>query len=187
MIPKRDECLKILREHDVPEHIISHSLTVERVALFIAEEVNAALDKEDSRLDNDLISAGALLHDIAKVKAMETGEHHGMLGGKMVREIGFPEVADLVEQHIRLRSYDKNGRISEAEVINYADKRVTHDDVVTLSHRFSDIRRRYGKNSDEIFDRIDKTMELTLIIERKIFDVIPIDPDDLVKMLELTD
>ncbi len=184
MIPNRDECIEILREHDVPEHIIGHSLTVERVALFIAKEINGALGTNEPRLNRELISAGALLHDIAKIKAMETGELHGILGGKMVREMGFPEVADLVEQHVRLRSYDKNGRISETEVINYADKRVTHDEVVTLSDRFSDIRHRYGKNSDEIFERIDKTMELTMIIEKKIFDIVSFDPDDLAELMK---
>lgn len=187
MIPKREKCLKILRERGVPEHIISHSLEVERVALFIARGINGSDRSGVPMLDYDLISAGALLHDIAKIEAMDIGEHHGKLGGEVVREMGYPKVADLVKQHIRLDSYDMDGTVSEAEVINYADKRVTHDRRVTLSERFSDIRRRYGKDSDEILARIEKTRELTQIIEKKIFDRLPFHPDDLVNKMKLID
>ncbi len=185
MIPNRETCLKILRENGVPEHIINHSLTVERVALFIAREINTITNRDDNKLDYDLISAGALLHDIAKIKAMEEGEHHGELGEKMVKEMGFPKVADSVKQHIRLDSYDKMGEITEEEVINYADKRVTHDSVVSMSERFSDIRHRYGKDSRVILARIEKSRKLTLIIEERIFEGLPFTPDDLLILMEL--
>jgi uncharacterized protein len=187
MIPKRETCLKILRENKVPEHIINHSLTVEKVALFIAREINVATNRDGNKLNYDLISAGALLHDIAKIKAIEKGEHHGELGGKMVKEMGFPKVADSVKQHIRLDSYDKMEEITEVEVINYADKRVTHDIVVSMSERFSDIRHRYGKGSRIIFARIEKSRKLTLIIEERIFEVLPFKPDDLLKQMESID
>ena len=187
MIPKRKTCLKLLRENKVPEHVINHSLTVEKVALFIAREINLATNRDSNKLDYDLISAGALLHDIAKIKAMEIGEHHGELGGEMVKKMGFPKVADSVKQHIRLDSYDKMGEITEAEVINYADKRVTHDSVVSLSERFSDIRRRYGKGSGIILARIEKSRKLTLIVEERIFEALPFTPDDLLKKMESID
>ena len=185
MIPTRETCLKILRENEVPEHIINHSLTVERVALFIAREINMASNRNDHKLDYDLISAGALLHDIAKIRAMENGDHHGKLGGKMVKKMGFPKVADSVKQHIRLDSYDKMGGITEVEIINYADKRVTHDSVVSMSERFSDICQRYGKDSRVILARIEKSRKLTLIIEERIFEGLPFTPDDLLKLIEL--
>ena len=187
MIPKRETCLKILRENGVPEHVINHSLAVEKVALFIAREINLAANRDGNKLNYDLISAGALLHDIAKIKAMENGEHHGKLGGKMVRELGFPKVSDSVKQHIRLDSYDKIEEITEVEIINYSDKRVTHDSVVSMSERFSDICHRYGKNSRIILARIEKSRELTLILEEKIFLSLPFKPDDLIKLMDSID
>jgi hypothetical protein len=45
-----------------------------------------------------------------------------------------------VGQHVRLNSFD----VDEAMVVNYADKRVMHERVVSLTRRFLDLMERYG-------------------------------------------
>jgi hypothetical protein len=68
--------------------------------------------------------------------------------------------------------------ISEEEVVNYADKRVQHDQIVTLEERFSDLKNRYGKDQSG-FLQLEQLKKATFEIETKIFSILEIDPKDL--------
>ena len=63
-------------------------------------------------------------------------------------------------QHVRLNSYD----LDEAMVVNYADKRVMHDRVVSLTRRFLDLMERYGTD-DQRRERILMHHQTCLHIE----------------------
>ena len=66
----------------------------------------------------------------------------------------------------------------EVHIINYADKRVRHDTVVSLEERFIDLVERYG-SSPERRVRIGQMREATLELEGNIFRRIDSTPDDL--------
>ncbi|MBN2224567.1 MAG: HDIG domain-containing protein [Deltaproteobacteria bacterium] len=180
MIPIRSDCLAALREYGVPDNIIGHSIVVERVALFLADELTHAGNVTDPAL----VSAGALLHDIAKMRGLREGKPHGELGAEVAEELGFIEVSPIVGQHVRLVEYADNGRIDEAKLVNYADKRVNHEQIVTLDERFDYLLDRYGSASSEAGERIGQMKRLTKAIEKQIFARLEIAPGDIKRLIE---
>jgi uncharacterized protein len=180
MIPTRSECLAVLKEHGVPGNIVGHSIVVERVALFIGGQLILA----GNELDEALLSAGALLHDVAKMRGLQEGRPHGELGAAATNDLGFVEVSSIVGQHVWLSDYADNGAIDEAKLVNYADKRVNHEEIVTLDERFEYLFVRYGSASDEARRRIAEMKRLTENVERQIFARLPIAPGDLKRLIE---
>ena len=81
--------------------------------------------------------AGALLHDIAKTLCIKTGCQHARVGQQILEDLGFPELGQLVGEHVVLinQNYENNalGIFTATEIVNYADKRVRHDQVVPLT------------------------------------------------------
>lgn len=175
MIPDRSECLKILEQEKVPAHIVAHSELVARVAA----AVGALLLEKGQPLDPGLLLAGALLHDISKMRTIENGGNHALLGGERVAELGYPELSPLVARHVDLGEWDRHGPVTEAELVNYADKRVKHSEVVPLRERFDDLLTRYGK-TDFARERISAHRETLLLVEEKIVAILG---DDSHKLL----
>jgi len=77
----------------------------------------------------------------------------------------------VIGQHGRLKELELN----EALLVNYADKRVMHDRVVSLPRRFVDLLDRYGTN-DERRERILKQFGTTLEVERLVCEASGLDP-----------
>ncbi len=173
-IPDRRECYRLIGESGMLDHIVAHSLQVCRVALLLADGLRAT----GADLDRPLIRAAALLHDITKTRSLETGERHGETGSDFLAERGFPEVADIVRQHVRLDRYAEDGSITAAEVVNYADKRVLHDLVAPLDQRLGYILERYGADP-EARDRIRRVWDLTLALEAKLFRPLSFSPAEI--------
>ncbi len=73
------------------------------------------------------------------------------MGAGILEELGYPHVAQVVREHVHLDDNIMDPRpLREAEVVNYADKRVLHDAVVTLEERFADLKVRYGRTSEAL-------------------------------------
>jgi len=161
--------------HMLPQ-ILRHSELVTQVALFIADKLN----EEGRNIDLSLVQAGALLHDIAKTQCFETKGNHAEEGGALLVSLGFPAVAGIVRQHIRLdeRPYNPN-QVTEEELVNYADKRVKHEEVVDLKERFRDIGERYRGKFPDLEEGLKEAFEKTRLIEKKIFTIIRISPKDI--------
>jgi len=170
-IASRTECLELLQRFDMPHHIRRHSLLVTEVALFLGTGLNG----NGSRLDLRLIEAAAILHDIGKIDSLETGEDHAVLGAKMLDGIVHPSIAGVVREHISLDSSQVTGPITESLIVNYADKRVRHDQVVSVQDRYQDLIARYAKApSHEQFLR--RKLGLYVELERTIFSHLAIAP-----------
>ncbi|MEA1867191.1 MAG: HD domain-containing protein [Thermodesulfobacteriota bacterium] len=137
----REKCLALLQKYRVPKHIVAHSLRVAQVGVFISAHLKMA--GED--LDIGLVEAGGLLHDITKMDSVHTRRNHALSAFKLLDSLGYHAVADIARQHVRLdRSIKHAPVITEALLVNYADKRVKHTSIVTLSERFEDLLIRYG-------------------------------------------
>ena len=158
------------------DHIVAHSLRVCQVALVLAD----ALGNSGHDLDRNLIQAGALLHDITKTRSFETHENHAETGGRLLEDLGYPAVASIIRQHVRLDVYaTASGRcLNEAVFVNYADKRVLNDNVVSLARRMQYITERYCKSAEDMH-RISLLWERTRELERQIFSNLAFSPDDL--------
>lgn len=122
-IPTVEECYRLMCDMKMMDHIVVHCIQVCRVATFLTDHLNA----HHNRLNYQLIQAAALLHDITKTRSFKTEENHALTGGQYVVKAGYPEVSELVRQHVRLDVYPNPVVLGEVEIISYADKRVLHD------------------------------------------------------------
>ena len=121
-------------------NIIDHSIQVKNVSEAIYKHI---IDKTNISLE--LLIASALLHDIAKTESIhENKMRHDLLGGEILRNLGFDEIAVIVENHVIFKDFDEAGPLTEKDIIYYADKRVMHDKVVTIDARVEDLATRYG-------------------------------------------
>ncbi|HID28443.1 MAG TPA: HDIG domain-containing protein [Desulfobacterales bacterium] len=165
-------------------HIVRHSKLVTDVALLIARELNS----RGQHLDLTLVEAGALLHDITKTICITTKQNHAETGAELLISLGYPGVANVVRQHICLDSgsSDPNG-VSEAELINYADKRVKHEEVVDIEERFRDVFERYVEKVPSLRARFEAVLLETQLLEQKIFSIIDIAPEQINEILSNRD
>ncbi len=179
-IPDKQECLKIIKDNKMMDHIIRHSLMVRTVAGFLCSN----LIKTFPQLNIELTRAAGLLHDITKVKSFKTGEKHSETGAALIKSLGFPETGDIIRQHVFLDNYDTLPPVTEAEIINYSDKRVLHDKAVPLDERLDYIYKRYVTNK-EFIKHFDLMKSNTYLLEKKIFSYLDFKPDDLPGLLPL--
>ena len=149
-LPTREIAFDLLKELKVPYQVRKHSLKVAEKALEIAESVTKA------SINTDLIEIGALLHDIGRSKTH--GFKHALIGGKILKERGFPEsLSKICETHI-LGGLDKEDAkevglperdyipISlEEKIICLADKLTAGTKEVTIEQRFRNWFSKYGK------------------------------------------
>lgn len=93
-----------------------------------ADELCAALREKGLSLDAETVHAAALLHDLARGE-----QDHPAVGALWLRELGYPELADIVRQHNDL---DAVG-LSEAALVFLADKSVRGSTRVSIDERFA--------------------------------------------------
>jgi putative nucleotidyltransferase with HDIG domain len=146
-VPSDTECLTLLTEVGLAPAIINHSLIVQKFALELADSLN----ERGVKVDRQLISAAALLHDVMKMEAQVC---HGIEGGEFLRRKGFPEVASVVEKHclINLEDPDLVPKTTEEKLLMYADLRVGTGKIVSLDERFSHIKGRYNPKDPSKFN-----------------------------------
>lgn len=173
-IPTNKECFQIIKNMDMMDHIIDHSIMVSNVALCLCR----FLKKKSPGINDELVQSAALLHDITKTRSFTTGEMHSETGGRLLKDMGFPEIGHVIRQHVILDVCDNDMPISEQEIVNYADKRVLHDQVVSLARRLEYIEIRYGTNP-EFKTKIQRMWEDTLLLEAKLFQQLPFEPRQL--------
>jgi uncharacterized protein len=170
-IPSPEECDELMAKYSMLPNIVAHSRQVMRVSLAITDNV-----KKGVVINRDMIIAAALLHDITKTRSLKTREPHDQSGGELLRELGFVSISEIVKQHVILLDFDPKARLKESEIINYADKRVMHDRIVSLAERVQDLIQRYGA-TEEIKNRIQQNEIQVIAIEKKIAGSIAIDLD----------
>jgi putative nucleotidyltransferase with HDIG domain len=169
-----------MEEFGMLPHIREHSLMVREVARWLGR----ALTDAGSVLNLPLIEAGALLHDLGKTPCLGTGANHAHWGAAVLLARGYPLVAQVVREHIRLEPASPDSRpFREAEVVNYADKRVLHTQVVPLAKRFADLKRRYGTTPESLV-RIRTYEEVSFRLEAKLFASLTLTPEDLMHLNE---
>ena len=164
------------------DHIVLHSMQVCRVATYITDY----LVGQHTHLNAKMIRSAALLHDITKTRSFDTVEDHALTGGQFLSDRGYPEVGDLVRQHVVLDEYNATKIPAEAEILNYADKRVLHDEIVDLDRRLDYILERYAKKAEHR-KRIYLLWEKTKYLENRIFSELPFSPQNLNRILNARD
>ncbi len=169
-------------EMKMMEHIVVHSMQVCRVATCLTDYLVA----QHTHLNAKMIRSAALLHDITKTRSFSTGEDHAFTGSQFLTDRGYTEVGDLVRQHVVLDEYSATKVPADADIINYADKRVLHDEIVDLDRRLDYILERYAKKAAHR-KRIYLLWEKTKHLENRIFSDLPFSPEDLNRILNAED
>lgn len=160
------------------DNIKEHSLKVEQVACILARALkNTGID-----ISLEKVTAGALMHDIGKTICLGSDENHAVKGKEICLENNFHEIAGIVEEHIRLKSYKPDSEITEKEIIYYADKRVNHNEVVTLEKRLEYLLERYAKDEEALSMKIRENFIECRKVEKKIFSNLSFSPDDLLNL-----
>jgi molybdenum cofactor cytidylyltransferase len=131
-IPTTYECEVILNDLcGVSEEIQKHGRKVAQAAEAIAQ----ALERKGISVDIDLVRTGGLLHDIAK------GQHkHDEAGGRLLREMGFGRVGNIVAVHTDLPREINDW---ESRILYLADKFIKGTQRVTLSERYDPTARPF--------------------------------------------
>lgn len=161
-IPSEEECYEIIETYDMLPNILEHSREVMRVALAITDNT-----KNGVYINRKLVIAASLLHDITKTVSLNTKEPHDITGAQLMRNLGFTDIAQIVEEHVIIRNFDPQSNLEEREIVYYADKRVMHTSIVSVEERIDDIIARYGSTPERI-NLINQNKELILRVERKI-------------------
>ncbi|HOW57479.1 MAG TPA: HD domain-containing protein [Smithellaceae bacterium] len=177
-IPSLEECARLMVEYCMLPNIAAHSRQVMRVALAIADNL-----KNGVSINRNLVVAAALLHDITKTRALQTRERHDESGGTLLRELGFARIGEIVEQHVILLDFNLQEKLDEREIIYYADKRVMHDQIVSLAERVEDLIVRYGF-TEEIKKRIWQNTSQAYIVEKKIADSMKVDLETAIRKIQ---
>ena len=167
--PSIATCLHMMEEHSMLDNIRGHSLVVARVA----ERIWRRLDSHPGLPplpSKKMIIAGALLHDIAKTQCLAQGCDHAKVGAAICMADGYPEIADIVREHVRLFDFAVNryskGQFLAKELIFYADKRVVHTNIASLDQRLEYILEKYGDNTPVRHELIRKNFNQCRELER---------------------
>lgn len=172
LIPEKNYCFELYKKYEVPPHIVEHSMRVAQVGLYLTKR----LSKAGISLDEKLVETSSLLHDLAKMECIRKGGDHAKMACDILYSLGFPEVGDILRQHVILDA--PFSEINETVIVNYSDKRVRHTEIVSLEDRFEYIFERYGKESN-LKDKIMIVFSRTKNIESEIFKKLPFQPEKL--------
>ncbi|MBU0535969.1 MAG: HDIG domain-containing protein [Nanoarchaeota archaeon] len=170
-LPTHKQCMELLDEHNVPENVRKHSFAVNKVAVFLARK----LKEKGIDIDVELVDRASLLHDIDKIATLGKGTH-GQLSKKILSEKGYARLGEIVHKHVFSAVLDGNLTTWEDKVVNYADKRCTEDNLVSLKDRFGYSRKKYASHNSI---RTAEAEELFIKLEKEIFTIIGMDPEEL--------
>jgi molybdenum cofactor cytidylyltransferase len=127
-IPDPEEARELMGGLNIKPQVVRHGQAVAKAATEIARELKPRIP----RLNLDLIYAAALLHDIAKGRS-----GHEREGGRILKGMGLPEVADIVAAHRDVPPPSMDN-ITEKEIVYFADKLVKGGERVSLEQRFQE-------------------------------------------------
>jgi uncharacterized protein len=179
IIPGVNECLDLMEQYQMLPNIKDHSIVVAEVAEIITNGLIAA----GHDLSLETVVAGALLHDIGKTACLDNDDDHAAKGLEICLAHNFKAIADIVAEHVILKNYDAGKRFAEKEIVYYADKRVNHDQVVSLEKRLAYILERYGMNNELRCQAIKRNYARCQDLEKRMFSFLAFNPADIPELI----
>jgi uncharacterized protein len=146
-VPDLEHARRILSGFSLPEGIVVHSEGVRRVAVEAARLVAASGIPVDERL----VEAAALLHDVDKVEIRTDGGEHGIVGARRLEALGLEELAMPVASHPLncLLDDDRFPRGWPSVIVAVADRRVG-EAFCSIDERLDDMKRRHADYAESI-------------------------------------
>lgn len=135
MIPTRQHCFLLFDKFKLPTQKKIHVEEVARLAMYFVNQFK--VHSPQFKVNAALVEAGALLHDIDKNITRRPGEQHPDTAVRILNELGFTEVAEVVKRHSLHAILDPEiaPRTWEEKIVYLADK-MTKYEVIGVDHRF---------------------------------------------------
>jgi len=140
MLPSIDTCFNWLIENGAGHELLMHVQTVAAISY----DLSLRIARHGHEIDPILAHRGGLLHDLDKLHSESSRDMHGKIGAKLLREKGYPALAEIARRHTPDWQDEEAIPITwEQKLVYYADKLVKGSQVVSLSERFADLKVRY--------------------------------------------
>jgi len=179
-----NKCIELFKEAGLTlnfTNILYHCRKVNAVAMFIATK----LKEKGEEVDLDLVDIASFLHDVKKAEEVRVEDwgSHEKRAAEFLKSKGYDELAGIILKH-RPESLMPNEIETinwEDKIVNYADKRIKHDELVSIDERMKDGFERYIKKLDEQ----DFVKNHTIIneqlhkLEKEIFNKLGMKPEDV--------
>ncbi len=189
-VPSVDQCLEFMERYRMLDNIRAHSLQVARVALVLTDGLREA-GRALPLPEKDIVLAGALLHDIAKTRCLKRKCRHDLEGEAICTELGYREIGRIVREHVILENFSVEhylkGIFQPREIVYYADKRVRHDEIVSLDSRLAYIIERYGNGDPEREKYIRRNFNQCRELEHYLFVFLDFTPNGVEKRVRKRD
>lgn len=139
--PSLAQCMAWLDEWDVPDNVRAHSAVVANSAYVLA----VLMRNRGILVDPVLTHRGGLLHDIDKIATLKMDGVHGGMGAEFLDEQGYPEMADILRDHIMssILAQGIGDRGWENKLVFFCDKLVEGDQLVPFDQRLNALKIRY--------------------------------------------
>lgn len=195
----REEAEQLLDEFHVPVNVRAHSLQVARIGEFLAQKLIEAGEE----VDVETVWIAGIIHDFVRVvdfdKIPKEGNeedqlvwkelqkahqgHHADIAAEILYEREEEGLAALVGKHRYTSITDVNAPTTwEEKLLYYADKRVAHDEIVSLQERLDEGKKRHFPNTP-IDEEEEARREKIFALEKEIFEKINMSPDKLAQAL----
>lgn len=151
-LPGYPTCLAWMQDQQLPHNLSAHVHAVAAAAYQIAIWLRSA----GQNVDPILTHRGALLHDLAKIKAMERPPEqrmgHAELAARMLQDREEPLLAECARRHalFAILQPEITPRTWEEKLVYFADKLVEGSRMVGLDDRVASLRQRYPHDSTKI-------------------------------------
>lgn len=206
-LPTREDCFKLLKEYRVPSHIVRHSLTAAKLAVFLGQR----LREKGTAINVELVERACLLHDIARVcdfkepdwskfeqivteedkakwnqiRTKYKGVSHEEAAYDILKD-RYPILAKTIKRHWYMGMLDEQTRPQtwEEKLVFYADMRVLDDKIVPLEDRLREGHKRnvhlHGSEEQSEIDTA-KVDPLVYKLEREIFAMVGLEPEKIME------
>lgn len=176
MIPNRAQCLIFFDRYKLPSEKRIHVEVVTELALFFAKKI---------KINEKLLEAAALLHDIDKNIPRRERERHPDTAVRILKELGCPEVAEVVRRHPLHAILDPElaPRTWEEKFLYLADK-MTKYEVIGVDHRF----KLWYKEQlpPEAVKELDAAFTKVKALEKEVYEKLGITYNDVQKEFQIS-
>jgi len=154
-LPSISQSLGWLIGQNANNNLLLHSQAVASVSYLLA----VWLRNRGNPIDPVLAHRGGLLHDIAKLKDNDTddmGIDHALKGSQVLLNAHQQRLAEIASSHLIscLKDEERSPKTWEQKIVNYADKLVEGQMIVTLEERIQAICKRYLHHAERILDSV---------------------------------
>jgi putative nucleotidyltransferase with HDIG domain len=167
---EREEALELLKKNVKNKNLLKHMYAVEAIMATLAEKFNQ---------NKELWALAGLLHDIDYDQTQADPARHGLVGGEMLAELGFPEeLVYAVKAHNEYLGLERKSLLDKAlyaadpvsglivaAALIHKDKKLAVIDKNFLLKRFGEKAFARGANREQISSCSEIGLELAEFLE----------------------